>query len=117
MKSLRGLVFWPTFIFLIVTISCSFIAPNWMAEKTNALKDILLVSLQGVFGWAGVAFLGVLVLAYISPLGRVRIGGDKAKPLFKPWTWFAIALGSTTAVGILFWACAEPIYHMTTPPQ
>ncbi|MFM8315614.1 MAG: BCCT family transporter, partial [Deltaproteobacteria bacterium] len=33
------------------------------------------------------------------------------------WNWFAIALGTTTAVGILFWACAEPIFHMTQPPK
>lgn len=117
MKQIRGFVFWPTFIFLIVTIVCNFLAPDWMASRTNALKTVLLDKSQALFGWSCLSFFLVLGVAFVSPLGKVRIGGDGASPLFKPWTWFAIALGTTTAVGILFWASAEPIYHMTAPPK
>lgn len=117
MKQLRGVVFWPTFILLIITIACNFIAPDWMNTQTNLIKTQLLDRFQTLFGYACLAFFLVLGVAFVSPLGAVRIGGEGAKPLFKPWTWFAIALGTTTAVGILFWASAEPIYHMTAPPK
>lgn len=114
---IRGAVFWPTFLFLLTTILCNFLAPLWMAEKTNALKSLLLDHSQSLYGWACLSFFLVLGVAFFSPLGKVRIGGVNASPLFKPWTWFAIALGTTTAVGILFWASAEPIYHLSAPPS
>ena len=31
--------------------------------------------------------------------------------------WFAITLTTTIAAGITFWGIAEPIYHLTTPPD
>lgn len=116
MKNLRGLVFWPTFLILLVVVLASFQAPQTVADKANSLKAILLGNFQGLYGGAGLFFFGLLLLTAISPLGKVRIGGDTAKPLFSFWNWFALALGTTTAVGILFWACAEPIFHMTHPP-
>ena len=117
MKNLRGFVFWPTFIFLAVVVVASFIAPDSVTAVANHLKLILLNGCQNLYGVGGLLFFAVLIVTAMSPLGAVRIGGEDAKVLFGFWNWFAIALGTTTAVGILFWACAEPIFHLTAPPQ
>ena len=73
------------------------------------------------FGWAfGLSTFGALVLAIVvglSPLGRVRIGGATAKPILRRWNWFAITLCTTIATGILFWGAAEPMFHLTSPPE
>lgn len=57
------------------------------------------------------------IAVYFSPLGKLRIGGEGAKPFLTKWRWFAITLCTTIATGILFWACAEPLYHLHFPPQ
>lgn len=117
MKKIRGLVFWPTFLFLGVVVLASFKSPAQVAVVADRLKALLLDQAQPLYGWSGLIFFILLCVTAVSPLGKLTIGGDNAKPLFSFWNWFAIALGTTTAVGILFWACAEPIFHMTRPPE
>lgn len=117
MKKVRGFVFWPTFLFLGTVVIFSFKYPEKVATIADHFKLILLNKAQALYGWSGLFFFILLLVAAVSPLGNMRIGGKGAKPLFSFWNWFAIALGTTTAVGILFWACAEPIFHMTRPPK
>lgn len=73
------------------------------------------------FDWAFLlfSFAAILLLIYvaISPLGGVRIGGRDATPILSRWNWFAITLCTTIAIGILFWAAAEPIMHVSNPPN
>jgi len=116
-KKIRGVVFWPTFIFLGVVVVASFHSPQKVAHFANSLKMVLLNKVQTLYGGSGLFFFILLLATSVSPLGNLKIGGKEAKPLFSFWNWFAIALGTTTAVGILFWACAEPIFHMTQPPE
>ncbi len=117
MKNLKSFVFWPTFILLLWVVVASFYFPSEVEKTANALKTLLLDRFQNLYGGSAFVFFVLLVLCAFSPLGRVKIGGEQAKPIFGFWNWFAIALGTTTAVGILFWACAEPIFHMTMPPK
>ncbi len=49
----------------------------------------------------------------LSPLGKIRIDGEDATPILSRWNWMAITLTTTFVIGILFWATAEPIYHLT----
>lgn len=57
------------------------------------------------------------IAVYVSPLGKVKIGGANAEPLLNHYQWFSIILCTTIAVGILFWGSAEPVYHITSPPS
>jgi choline-glycine betaine transporter len=52
---------------------------------------------------------------YFSPLGKVKIGGNKAEPILSYWNLIWVTLCTTIAAGILFWAAAEPMYHLTSP--
>ena len=58
----------------------------------------------------------LIVIVYLSPLGAIRIGGQDAKPLLTKAKWFMLTLSTTTAVGVLFWTTAEPLYHVYSPP-
>lgn len=63
--------------------------------------------------------VAVLFCAWLGlgPLGKVRIGGVAASPRLAFGSWFALSLCTTIAVGILFWAAAEPLIHSAFPPQ
>ncbi|MEL6943551.1 MAG: BCCT family transporter, partial [Bacteroidota bacterium] len=61
-------------------------------------------------------FLLICIAVYISPLAKVRIGGNDAQPMLTKWRWFSITLTTTVATGILFWASAEPLSHLHHPP-
>ena len=53
-------------------------------------------------------------LVFTSWAGENR--GANAAPLLSRWNWFAITLCTTIAIGILFWATAEPLLHYYQPP-
>lgn len=113
---LKPLVFWPSFVILIATTIFSLV--NLEAFSSTLSK--VTVGSMGFFG-AGYETLTVLMLfaciaVFVMPFGRVKIGGSSAKPLLKPFSWFAVSLAVTVATGILFWAALEPIYHVTQPP-
>lgn len=59
----------------------------------------------------------LIIIAFFSPLGKLKIGGPTAKPRLKRVSWFAIVLCTTIAVGILFWGSAEPLSHLLFPPD
>ena len=90
-------------------------ADAFLAAVTNA-NDWILRNFSDAFNLGSFAFVLTIVWVWFSPLGRVKIGGAKAVPLLSRWNWFAITLCTTIAIGILFWATAEPLLHYHEPP-
>ncbi|WP_289022962.1 BCCT family transporter [uncultured Salegentibacter sp.] len=62
-------------------------------------------------------FLIFLFYLAISPFGKMRIGGQKAKPEFKVLSWFAMLFSAGMGIGLLFFSVGEPIMHFTEPPR
>lgn len=79
------------------------------------LNDWILVTFSSLIVWAVFGFVLTCAGIAFSPLGKVRIGGSQAKPILSVWNWFSITLCTTIAIGILFWAMAEPMSHMYVP--
>jgi len=110
-------VFWPPAVILLAALAASLVDFDDFLAFASRINDWILLRLGPLIGVA--AFGAVLLIAavYLSPLGRVRIGGAQAIPVLKRWHWFAITLCTTIATGILFWGTAEPIYHLNAPPD
>ena len=85
-----------------------------------ALAQESLVWLMNTVGWAfvgvGLAVIIVSVLMF-SQLGSYRIGGPETKPGHSTFTAVAIGVAASTSLGLLFWATAEPLYHVHQPPR
>ena len=56
-----------------------------------------------------------LYLAF-SKLGRVRIGGLKAKPEFSTFAWYSMLISAGMGIGLMFWAVGEPLNHLHSAP-
>jgi len=115
-KKLKPFVFYPAFLLLVFTIILNFTNYDTFLKFTTAAKDFMTVQVGFLFSLMGVASLLVIIATYFSPLGKVRIGGENAKPLLKKTTWFAVTLCTTIAAGIMFWGTAEPLWHLAYPP-
>jgi glycine betaine transporter len=116
MKSLRPLVFWPPFVVLILVCLFSLIDPEAMIGHISRLNS----AMMGEFGWlfsvGALVFFLLCLVVYVSPLGKVRIGGRSSRPVLNRFEWFSITLCTTIATGILFWGTAEPLFHLHAPP-
>lgn len=81
----------------------------------NLLNDWILAHFSKLIVWSVFGFVLTCAAIALSPFGRIRIGGSDAERLLTPWNWFSITLCTTIATGILFWAMAEPVFHLAEP--
>jgi glycine betaine transporter len=114
---LKAIVFFPVFSLLALVILLNLTNYNAFLKFTTIAKDFMTIQSGWLFSLMGVACFLVIIGAYFSPLGHVKIGGPNARPLLKKSSWFAITLCTTIASGIMFWGTAEPIWHLAYPPK
>lgn len=115
MGTLRPFVlFVPMSIFIAAAVA-SLIDLEGFFALAKGLNDWILAHFATLIVWAVFGFVLTIIGVVVSPLGKVRIGGPDAEPLLSVWQWFSITLCTTIAIGILFWAMAEPINHLYQP--
>lgn len=116
MKDIRPFVFWVPMSALIAAVIISLIDIDTLLAVTGAANTWILDEFAFLFRWASFGFVITVLIVFFSPLGRVVIGGEGAEPILSRWSWFSISLCTTIAIGILFWATAEPLFHLSGPP-
>ncbi len=93
-----------------------------LANKEQASK-VFNATLNGIANYGGwfyilVAniFLGLILYFAFSKFGRIRLGGQDAKPEFSTFAWFAMLLSAGMGIGLMFWSVGEPMWHFASPP-
>ena len=61
-------------------------------------------------------YLGIAIILAFSKFGKIRLGGQNAKPEFPTFAWIAMLISAGMGIGLMFWSVAEPIYHFQDPP-
>jgi len=116
MGNLRTTVFLVPMAALLAAVIASLINIDGLIAVTTQINSWILAHFSKLFSWGSFVFVLTVLWAFFSPLGKIKIGGRDAVPLLSKWNWFSITLCTTIAIGILFWATAEPIYHLNGPP-
>lgn len=49
----------------------------------------------------------------ISPLGKIKLGGDNAKTEFSTLSWFAMLFSAGMGIGLMYWSVTEPVAYYT----
>ena len=111
-----GPVFWPSAVLIVTFILVTLLVGEPMADVFSSIQT----SISDTGGWfliLAVNFFLVFVL-YIafSKYGKIRLGGEKAKPEFSTGAWFAMLFSAGMGIGILFWSVGEPINHFFNSP-
>lgn len=115
LKSIRPLVFLPTFLILLTALVYSLVDLQGFIQMTQSANQFVLNHFSWLFSLGSFYLLALIALTYFSKLGAIRIGGENATPKIKKSRWFMIVLCTTLAVGVLFWTTAEPLYHLHSP--
>lgn len=115
-KTIRWSVFAPMALLLILSVIIGIVIPETFYNIQTAIVDFAF----GNFGWlfSIVTFSLIFICLYLglSRFGKIKIGGNDAKPTLTKWQWFAISLTGGIGTGILFWGTAEPLTHFMNPP-
>ncbi|WP_222427140.1 BCCT family transporter, partial [Hyella patelloides] len=101
-------------ILLFVLVTLIFQEP---AEEAFSDLQTFIANAMGWFMILAVSlYLGVVVILAFSKFGKIRLGGQDARPEFPAFAWIAMLISAGMGIGLMFWSVAEPIYHFQTPP-
>lgn len=115
-KKVRWGVFLIPWILSLTAIVLNFVSGEVFNETIMTITTFILEDFSWLFTFMAFMCVVLIVIAYFTPFGNVKIGGQKAKPLLKRSNYVWIVLCTIMAAGILLWACAEPMNHYYAPP-
>ncbi|MCG8366122.1 MAG: BCCT family transporter, partial [Pseudanabaenales cyanobacterium] len=101
-------------ILLFVIVTLVFREP---AENAFGAIQTFIAEAMGWFLILSVSlYLGITIILAFSKFGKIRLGGQNAKPDFPSFAWIAMLISAGMGIGLMFWSVAEPIYHFQDPP-
>lgn len=107
-------------VFLISGISiAAFIIITLMFQQGSAeffawLRPAITSNFDWFFLSAGNFFVLFALVVCISPLGRVRLGGQDATPDFGYVGWFSMLFAAGMGIGLMFFGVSEPMSHFAS---
>jgi choline/glycine/proline betaine transport protein len=91
--------------------------PEAMQRTFSAIQTFIV----NHFGWLYVlgttGFLVFVIWLLFSRFGRIRLGGEDARPEFGYFSWFTMMFSAGMGTGLVFWGVAEPMTHFLEPPR
>ena len=99
-------------IFVLVTLA--------FQEQATIVFENLRLWMTSHLDWAFLLTSSLLVLfclyLIVSPLGKIRLGGQNAEPDYSTSTWIAMLFSAGLAIGLVYFGVAEPVHHFQNPP-
>lgn len=86
------------------------------AEQLNGFKGFIISKFDTLFILSANFFIIALIILAVSKAGKIRLGGDDAKPEFSRFAWYAMLISAGMGIGLMFWSVGEPIYHSAGSP-
>jgi len=80
----------------------------------GSLRNWLTSQLDWFFILTGNVLVIACVAIAISPLGKVRIGGTKAKADYSYLAWFSMLFAAGMGIGLMFYGVSEPLTHFSS---
>ncbi|MEP4379843.1 MAG: BCCT family transporter [Alphaproteobacteria bacterium] len=106
-------VFWITAILIVLFVVGTVAAPEPAKEAFDGAKGWSINNFDWLFSVGGNIFVLFCLALIVLPVGKIRIGGDGAKPDFSLMSWFAMLFAAGMGIGLMFWAVAEPVGYYT----
>jgi BCCT family betaine/carnitine transporter len=107
----------PVFAISAILILLFVIGTLLMPAEAKAVLESAKSWSINYFDWLFMAASNVFILFCLAllvlPLGKIRIGGDDAKPEFSTWSWFSMLFAAGMGIGLMFWSVAEPVAYFT----
>lgn len=111
---------WPMFGLTLAVILVACVPIFGLGTRAESVITGAYDALTQRFGWLylwyGFGALVFLLWLAASRYGRVRLGGDDARPEFRTPSWLAMMFCAGIGAGLLYWAVIEWGYYIDKPP-
>ncbi len=105
----------PVFFVSGIVIIAFVVMTALFTDAAGAFFDYLRPALTNNFSWllviAGNLFILFCLVVAFSPYGKIRLGGDDAKPDFTYPAWLAMLFSAGMGIGLMFYGVSEPLSH------
>ncbi|MCX2679559.1 BCCT family transporter [Galbibacter sp. EGI 63066] len=112
----NGPVFFTSTIIIIVSIALTLLFKKRAEKVFEKIQTAVADNADWFFILCINLFLFFLIYLAFGKYGKLRIGGQNAKPEFKTLSWFAMLFSAGMGIGMLYFGVAEPVLHFTSPP-
>ena len=116
LKKIDYPIFLPPAIILLIFTVVGIVAPDAFSNGASAALAFCTKYFSWFYALGATLLVAFCFWAGFSKYGNIRLGGKDAKPDMPFFTWFAIALTSGIAIGIVYWGVAEPLNNLMSPP-
>ncbi|MCC5927381.1 MAG: BCCT family transporter [Bacteroidetes bacterium] len=110
-------VFYPSVILIVLLIAGTMIAGDAAEQIFNNVRVGITNSADWLFVAGVNIFIGFALYFAFSKFGNIRLGGEDAKTEFSTAAWFAMLFSAGMGIGLMFFAVAEPMWHLLYPPH
>lgn len=115
-KKIRWQVLLPPWIVVMAVLVLNLADYDTFVAVMNRVIGWILEKFAWMLNSVSLTALILVLVAYFSPIHKVRIGGSRAKPIIKYKNYVWIVLCTIMGAGLMLWACAEPMTHIHNPP-
>jgi len=108
----------PVFMISGISIVAFVIITLMFKEGATEFFGWLRPALTSTFDWFFLSAANIFVLfcvfLLISPMGKIRLGGDDARPDYGYAGWFAMLFAAGMGIGLMFFGVSEPMSHFAS---
>lgn len=108
--SLVALVMISIFIVLGLVYGVSFL------DKMENAKFLLLHNFKSIYVYFVVILVPLILLMSFSKIGKIRLGGEIAKPKHSRFSWYSMLFSAGMGIGLIFYGVVEPLSHYQVSP-
>ena len=116
MKKLDWKRFLPTVLIILVVL----LMVSINLTGVQSIVDSVYTFMSDRFGWffilANIAAFLFSAWIIVSPKGKIRLGGENAKPEFGNLSWVAMIFTTSCSAGLIVFGFIETIYYASVPP-
>lgn len=98
---------------ILLFVAWALVFPAVASESLGSIRGAILNGFDWLFLTAGNLFVLFAVALIVLPVGKIRLGGEDAKPDFSNTSWFAMLFAAGMGIGLVFWSVAEPVGYFT----
>lgn len=106
-------VFFISSLLVVIFVVGSIVFPETANSLLGTSKNWAIANFDWLFMIAGNIFVLFCLGLALSPAGKIRLGGDDARPEFSIMSWFAMLFAAGMGIGLMFWSVAEPVAYFT----
>ena len=99
---------------IVAFVIISLMFQQGATEFFGWLRPFLTETFDWFFLLSANVFVIFCLFLMLSPLGKVRIGGQDARPDYTYLGWFAMLFAAGMGIGLMFFGVAEPMSHFAS---